>query len=99
MKKRMCKLVLIISTAHIFSRSKSPHQIFLFVGKYSTSDGLDLVHSRRRVRLRFLQTGWGHKTDRVSRDDAEKDVKCQQSWQEVLEAKGAQGEGQEMEEK
>jgi len=52
-----------------------------------------------RVRLRFLQTGWGHKTDRVSRDDAEKGVKCQQSWQEGLEAKGAQGEGQEREEK
>ena len=51
------------------------------------------------MRLTFLQTCWEHKKDCASKDDLEKGVKYQESWQEVLEAKGAQGEGQELEEK
>ncbi len=43
-----------------------------------------------RVRLRFLQTGWGHKMDLASRDDEMKVVRCQQSWQAALGVKEGQ---------
>jgi hypothetical protein len=43
-----------------------------------------------------LQVAWGNKTDRASRGGAEKGVKCQGSWQAVLEATEVQVEGEGM---